>query len=96
MELENNLPTPQFSANNPYWRNPRELWGWLRAELWPRNNAHNFLYASMWELERFDNHGAWCVHDAMVRTVRINLRALRLHKFKKEQFKRSITDENAS
>lgn len=59
------LPRPQFSSNNPYWQRP--------SKLSPPLTARDFLYASMWEINRrFDVHGAACVRAATVLTVKLN------------------------
>lgn len=68
------LPIPKFSSNNPYWKNPAELWGWLRPEYRPRLSARDFLYATTWEIYKWDVHGAHLVRQATIRTIRINFR----------------------
>jgi hypothetical protein len=41
-----NLPVPRFSRGNPYWKP------------WPAvNNAHSYLYAFTWEMNRFAING---------------------------------------
>ena len=67
---DNFLPKPSFSEDNPYWRSPKNS---PHPRLLPRLTGQDFLYASTWEIwRRFDTRGAYCVRDAVVRTVKVN------------------------
>ncbi len=66
------LPKPIFSTANPYWQDPRKFWGNIAPEIQPKLSARDFLYATTWEIWRWDVQGAYCVRQATVLTVRIN------------------------
>lgn len=68
------LPKPQFSTVNPYWQDPRKFWGNIAPEVRPRMSARDFLYATTWEIFRWDIQGAYCVRSATQLTVRLNFR----------------------
>src|SRR5271154_326393 len=68
------LPKPQFSSVNPYWQDPAKSWGQFASYVRPLLSARDFLYATTWEIWRWDIHGAFCVRQATIRTVRINTR----------------------
>lgn len=63
------LPVPQFSSSNPYWRD-RRINGVFPAYQ-PRNSAQDFMYASVWERDfRRDLYGAHCVRMDITAAVR--------------------------
>jgi hypothetical protein len=68
--------TPTFSSDNPHWPTDRFLF--VRPEYRPQLTAHDFLFATTWELWKRDIHGAYCVRSAMQRSFWINLRCNRL------------------
>jgi hypothetical protein len=68
------LPVPRFSTGNPYWPDPREIWRGFKPLFHPRNSARDFLYANVWEMNKLDPHGAYCVRTATQLTIRIYLR----------------------
>lgn len=66
------LPTPQFSSENPFWKNPAATHGFLSPAYRPRLSAQDFLYATTWEIWRRDHHMAYCVRVATQNTVNLN------------------------
>lgn len=67
------LPRPNFSPDNPFWRDYSKTWNWLAPALRPRNNAQDFLYATTWELwgKGFDIHSAYCTRMALISARKI-------------------------
>lgn len=66
------LPNPSFSSANPFWFDPAEKYPFLFHDYRPRPTAHDFLYATTWEIWRRDTHLAYCIRSAMQRTVKLN------------------------
>lgn len=64
------LHRPDFRSNNPYWQ--KLVVPGVNAEYQPRTTAHDFLFASIWEMRSPDIHAAYCVREATILTVRIN------------------------
>lgn len=82
------LPLPQFSPENPYWRDNRKFWDFIRPEYRPRLSAQDFLYACVWERNRPDPHMAYCVRTAWTRTKLLEFRLDVKNQFKKLQEKK--------
>ena len=84
------LPRPNFSSDNPYWRNPADRWGWVMLEARPKLTAQDFLFATSWEMWRKDIHGACLVRQAMMRSFWVNMR------FSKLKYKEKVENEKAA
>lgn len=76
------LPIPYFSLTNPYWANSNKVWDFIRPEFRPRNSARDFLYATTWELWRFDVHGAHLVRETIGRSHLFEFRLAVKQQFK--------------
>jgi hypothetical protein len=68
------LPKPAFSTDNPYWVDPARYWGWLPSQFWPKLSARDYLYATTWEIRRWDVHGAYCSREALINTIKVQWR----------------------
>jgi hypothetical protein len=65
------LPKPQFSRDNPYWRGDR--FSFIVKSARPRYSALDFLYATVWEINRqFDTESACFIRHAVVLTAQLN------------------------
>jgi hypothetical protein len=79
---------PIFDSTNPYWNTERFLF--VRPEYRPTFTAHDFLFATTWELWKRDIHGAYCVRSAMQRSFWVNLRFGRLKYTEKEKVNEKV------
>ena len=69
-----NLPKPSFSRDNPYWR---MRFAFIKPEFRPRLTAQDFLYATVWEINRpFDIVAACYVRKAVLDTYALNFEVL--------------------
>lgn len=69
------LPKPSFSPENPYWQTQR--FEFLGLHIRPRYTAHDFLYATVWEINcPYDVVSALYVRMAIIATYKLNFLVL--------------------